>query len=131
MSAGVTCPVCDRETPVRVDTSPGAEGGRFVSRVVPHGHVTEPDPCPGSGARVLAGSLSAVLGELARDAANGSLPGEHDPETCEQVLAGVRELFGALAVGVAVGDFHVPGHVFGDLHDLVRDLGYVLGEVTV
>lgn len=130
MSAVVTCPVCDRETPVRVDTSPGAEGGRFVSRVVPHGHVTEPDPCPGSGARVLAGSLSAVLGELARDAANGALPGEHDPETCEQVLAEVRSAFGSLAVGVAVGDRHVPGFVFGDVHDLAREIGYVWGTVT-
>jgi hypothetical protein len=68
---------------------------------------------------------------VARDAANGELPGDHNPETCEQVLAGVREFFGALAVGVAVGDFHAPGHVFGDVRDLVRDLGYVLGEVTI
>ena len=120
MSAGVTCPVCDR-------------GGlsALAGQVAPHGHVYDPEPCPGSRVRVLSGSVSDVLTMVARDAANGELPGDHNPETCEQVLAGVREFFGALAVGVAVGDFHAPGHVFGDVRDLVRDLGYVLGEVTI
>ena len=127
MSGVITCPVCDREG-VPVILAFGRP--RVGLQVAPHGHVTDPDPCPGSGVPVLSGSLSHVLDELARDAFDGLRPASRSSHSYTDALDAIRELFGALAIGAAVGDGEVPGLVWTDTRDLAEDFGYLWGTVT-